>query len=82
MSMQLKKTKKIKGKEKIVETNLKTFSRFIVLQDKRNISIKEVLKYELGALPIIACSDGSMAKSVKANLATEKVHSSSTIFTR
>ena len=51
---------------------MKTFSRFIILQEKREISIREVLKYELGALPLsIACSDGGMVKSVKAKLGNE-----------
>ena len=51
---------------------MKTFSRFIILQEKRNISIREVLNYELSALPrSIACADGGMVKSNKASFERE-----------
>ena len=51
---------------------MKTFSRFIILQEKHNISIREVLNYEFGALPLsIACADGDMVKSNKASLGRE-----------
>ena len=51
-SLKVKKTTKVKGKEHTIELSLKTFSKFIILQEKRNISIREVLNYELGALPL------------------------------
>ena len=48
---------------------MKTFSRFIILQKKHNISIREVINYLLDALPLsFACADESMAKSNKASL--------------
>ena len=51
---------------------MKTFSTFIILHEKRNISIREVLNYELGALPLsIPCADEGMIKSNKASLARE-----------
>ena len=51
-SLKVKKTTKVKEKEHTIESSLKMFSRFIILQEKRNISIREVLNYELGALPL------------------------------
>ena len=67
-----KKTTKVKGKERTIDSSLKTFSRFISLQGKYNISIPEVLNYELGALPLsIACADRCMVKSNKASLGRE-----------
>ena len=63
---------KVKGKEHTTESSLKTFSRFIILQEKRNISIREVLNYELGALSLsIACAYGGMVKSNKASFGRE-----------
>ena len=51
---------------------MKTFSRFIILQEKRKISIREVLNYELGALPLsIACADVGMVKCNKPSLGRE-----------
>ena len=51
---------------------MKTFSTFIILHEKRNISIREVLNYELGALPLsIPCADEGIIKSNKASLARE-----------
>ena len=59
----IKKKIKVKGKEHT------TFSKFIILQEKRNISIREVLNYELGALSLsIASTYGGMVKSKKASL--------------
>ena len=63
---------KVKGKEHTTESSLKTFSRFIILQEKRNISIREVLNYELGTLSLsIACAYGGMVKSNKASFGRE-----------
>ena len=60
---------KVKGKEHTTESSLKTFSRFIILLEKRNISIREVLNYELGALSLsVASTYGGMVKSNKASL--------------
>ena len=49
-SLKVKKTTEFKGKEHTIESTMKTFSRFIILKEKHNISIGEVLNYELGAL--------------------------------
>ena len=54
------------GKKHTAESSCKTF------QEKRNVSIQEVLNYELGALPLsISCADGGMVKSNKASLGGE-----------
>jgi len=58
--------------EMLCKPDFQNFSRYIVLQQKRNISIREVLKFELGPLPLsIACCDGGMVKSTKAKLGNE-----------
>ena len=60
------------GKDHTTESSLKTFSRFIILPEKRNISIQEVLNYELGALLLnIACVDWGMIESNKVSLEKE-----------
>ena len=59
-------SKKQPRKKHAAESSLKTF------QEKRNVSIQEVLNYELGALPLsISCADGGMVKSNKASLGGE-----------
>ena len=68
-SLKVKKTTRVKGKDHTIESRLKAFSRSIILQEKRNISIREVLNYELSALPLsIACAKEVMVKSNKASL--------------
>ena len=64
--------KQSQGKGTQIESSLKKFSRFIISQEKHNISVREVLNYELSALPLnIAYLDGVMVKSNKASLGRE-----------
>lgn len=66
---QNKKIIKVKRKELTIKLSMKTFARFIILQEKRNISIWEVLNYELGGLPLsTACADRDTVEANKAKL--------------
>ena len=52
-----------------VKADRQTYARLITIQQHRNVDLKEVLKYELSALPLsIANPDGSLCKTVKSKL--------------
>jgi len=67
----MKEVKKlsVNGKDVIIKADRSFFARILILQEKRNISTKELLKYSLGPIAwSLATPEGSIYKSVKSKL--------------
>lgn len=80
----IKKTKvKIKGKDVIIKADRDFFARLTVLQEKRDISTRDLLQYSLGPIAwSLAEEDGNIYKSDKSNLfntLAEKIETLETI---
>ncbi|ESP01342.1 hypothetical protein LOTGIDRAFT_157521 [Lottia gigantea] len=69
-SSQLKmKAKTQSGKEVILQSDRKLFSRLLIIGQQRSIDLKEVLRYSLGPVSYpLASANGSIAKTNKAAL--------------
>ena len=60
---------KVKDQQKAIRADRETFARLLTIQEKRGVDLKEVLKYELGILPLsIADVDGTCRKNNKSKL--------------
>ena len=52
-----------------LKSDRELFARLLVLQEQRGISMREILKFELAALPLsLAKHDGTLAKTVKSKM--------------
>ena len=68
-SMRAKRSCKIKDKSLTMKAGRDVFARLLVVSGKRNISLKEVLKYSLGPIPwLLATAEGSFVKTPKSKL--------------
>lgn len=68
-SMKAKRSCKIKDKSLTLKADRDVFARLLVVSGKRNISLKEVLKYSLGPIPwSLATAEGSFVKTPKSKL--------------
>ena len=57
------------GKDVIIQADRSFFARILILQEKRSISRRELLKYSLGPIAwSLATPEGSIYKSVKSKL--------------
>lgn len=60
---------KVKDQQKAIRADRETFARLLTIQEKRGVDLKEVVKYELGILPLsIADVDGTRRKNDKSKL--------------
>ena len=67
--MEAKRSCKIKDKSLTLKADRDVFARLLVIPGKRNISLKEVLKYSLGPIPwSLATAEGSFVKTPKSKL--------------
>ena len=67
----MKQVKKlnVNGKDVIIQADRSFFARILILQEKRSISTRELLKYSLGSMAwSLATPEGSIYKSVKSKL--------------
>ena len=67
----MKQVKKlnVNGKDVIIQADRSLFARILILQEKRSISTRELLKYSLGPIAwSLATPEGSIYKPVKAKL--------------
>ena len=68
-SMKAKRSCKVKDKSLALKADRDVFARLLVVSGKRNISLKEVLKYSLGPIPwSLATAEGSFVKTPKSKL--------------
>ena len=59
----------VNGKDVIIQTDRSFFTRILILQEKRRISTRELLKYFLGPIAwSLATPEGSIYKSLKSKL--------------
>ena len=67
--MKIKKSCTIKDRNLMLKADRDIFARLLVICSKRNVSLKEVLTYSLGRIPLsLATADGGFVKSVKSKL--------------
>ena len=67
----MKQVKKlnVNGKDVIIQADRSFFARILILQEKRSISTRELLKYSLGPIAwLFATPEGSIYKFVKSKL--------------
>ena len=59
----------VNGKDVIIQADRSFFARILILQEKRNISTRELLQYSLGPIAwSLATPEGNIYKSVKSKL--------------
>ena len=59
----------VNGKDVIIQADRSLFARFLILQEKRSISTRELSKYSLGPIAwSLATPEGSIYKSVQSKL--------------
>ena len=62
---------KVKDRDVAIKSDRETFARLLVIQKSRNVSIKEVLSFELSPVPLaLANPDATLSKTAKSKLFT------------
>ena len=67
--MKASKMVSVKGKDLVIRADRNLFARLLVIQEKREISLKELLRFSLGPIAwSLATPTGTIYKSVKSKL--------------